>query len=227
MKWLRAVLCLAGKDIRNELRRREALASMLVFALLVIVLFHFAFDKMGEEAIGMAPGALWVTFAFSAMIGLSRSFSVEELNGCLRGLLLCPQDRSVIFAGKMLGNILCIGAVNTITLVLFVALFNLPLAAEILLLWVVMVLGIIGTAATGTVFSAMSVGTRLRQSLLPVLVLPVILPLIVFAMNVTTQIMTKPAGAAQSIVQGIVGIILFDIILTTAGLLTFEHVVVE
>jgi len=227
MIWLKAAWCLAAKDVRNELRRREALASMFVFALLVIVLFHFAFADLGGEAVVFAPGALWVTFAFSSMIGLSRSFAVEELQGCLRGLLLCPHDRSVIFAGKMLASAACISAVNTVALLLFVIFFNLPVLAELWRLWIVMVLGVAGIAAVGTVFSAMILGTRLRQSLLPVLVLPIILPVVLFAMHVTTKIIGNTPAMAGEIARGVLGMLLFDVILTTVGLLTFEHVVVE
>ena len=225
MSWLSAVLCLAAKDVRHELRTREALASMFVFSLLVIVLFNFGFSDLGQEATVFAPGALWVTFTFASMIGLSRSFSVEEMNGCLRGLLLCPHDRSVIFAGKMLGSIASVSAVSTITLVLFVVLFDLHIFSKLWLVWIVMMLGVIGVTAVGTVFSAMTVGTRMRQTLLPVLVLPVILPLVVFGMHVTGKIIdTAPGG---DVAAGVAGMVLFDVILTTAGLITFEHVVVE
>jgi len=225
MSWLSAVLCLAVKDVRHELRTREALASMFVFSLLVIVLFHFGFSDLGAGATAFAPGALWVTFTFSAMIGLSRSFAVEELNGCLRGLLLCPQDRSVVFAGKMLGATASIAAVSTVALVLFVILFNLPVLSQLWLLWLVMLLGVVGIASVGTVFSAMTTGTRMRQTLLPVLVLPVILPLVVFGMQVTARIIDSTPGGG--IGGGMLGMVLFDVILTTVGMLTFEHVVVE
>ena len=225
MIWLKAVLVLAAKDIRNELRRREALASMVVFALLVIVLFHFAFDRLGQAAAVFVPGALWVTFAFSSMIGLSRSFTVEELNGCLRGLLLCPHDRSVIFAGKMLGSSASIAAVGTITLLLFVVLFNLSIGSGLWALWLVMLLGVVGMTGVGTVFSAMTIGTRLRESVLPVLVLPIILPMVIFGMNVTVQIIEGAPGA--DIARGAMAMLLFDVIVTTVGVLTFEHVVVD
>ena len=225
MRWATAVFWVAMKDIRHEIRTREALASMVVFSLLVIVLFHFGFSDLGGGAAVFAPGALWVTFAFSSMIGLSRSFTVEEINGCLRGLLLSPHDRSVVFAGKMLGIIASVSAVSTVVLVLFVVLFDLPIVSRLWLVWVVMLLGVVGVSAVGTVFSAMTIGTRMRQTLLPVLVLPVILPLVVFGMNVTAKIIgTIPAGG---IAGGVFGMLLFDVILTTAGMVTFEYVVVE
>lgn len=230
MRWMSAVLCLAAKDVRHELRTREALASMVVFSLLTIVLFHFGFSDLGQEAAVFAPGALWVTFTFASMIGLARSFSVEEINGCLRGLLLCPHDRSMIFAGKMLGCIASVGAVSTVALVLFVVLFNLPILSKLWLVWIVMLLGVVGVTAVGTVFSAMTIGTRMRQTLLPVLVLPIILPLVVFGMQVTAKIINSAATGAAPVAEiagGMAGMVLFDVILTTAGLMTFEHVVVE
>jgi len=223
MTWLAAAFHLAVKDIRHEIRAREALASMVVFSLLVIVLFHFAFSDLGADAVVFAPGALWVTFTFSAMIGLARMFSVEEINGCLRGLLLCPHDRSVIFAGKAVGSSVTVCTASTITLVLFVVMFNLPLG-RLLLLWPAMILGIAGVAAVGTVFSAMSLGTRMRQTLLPVLVLPVILPQVIFGMSTTASILGRPGG---SIAGGMLAMVCFTAILTTVSMLVFDHVVVE
>jgi len=225
MNTLSAIFHLAAKDIRIELRTREALASMVIFSLLVIVLFHFGFAELGANAVVFAPGALWVTFTFSAMIGLSRSFSMEEMNGCLRGLLLCPHDRGVIYAGKTAAAVVTVTAASSVTLVLFTILFNLPVSGNILLIWVVMFLGIAGIAAVGTLFSAMSQGTRMRQTLLPVLVLPVILPQVVFGMNTTAKLLGT--GDLGSIPANLVGMLAFDVILATVGVLTFEHVVVE
>jgi len=225
MNSLSAILHLAAKDVRIELRTREALASMVVFSLLVIVLFHFGFAELGANAVVFAPGALWVTFTFSAMIGLSRSFSMEEMNGCLRGLLLCPHDRGVIYAGKMAASVITVTIASSITLVLFVVLFDLPVVWNTLVIWVVMFLGICGIAAVGTLFSALSQGTRMRQTLLPVLVLPVILPQVVFGMNTTAKLIGT--GDLRGMPANLVAMIMFDVILTTVGVLTFEHVVVE
>lgn len=224
MTWLAAVFHLAVKDVRHELRTREAIASMIVFSLIVIVLFHFAFAEQGAAASVFAPGALWVTFTFSAMIGLARTFSIEELNGCLRGLLLCPHDRSVIFAGKMLASSVVVSAAGTLTLVLFVILFNLPVVPRLWLLWIVMVVGVAGVAAVGTVFSAMTLGTRMRQTILPVLVLPIILPQVVFGMTTTARIIGATGG---SIIGGVLSMVSFTVILTTVCMLVFEHVLIE
>ena len=138
MTYLRKVFAIVAKDVVAELRTREMLSSMFVFSLLVILIFNFAFDLRAENQKALAPGVLWVAIAFAGMLGLSRSFIMEKDRGSMEGLLLTPVDRSAIFVGKMLGNVLFIGVVEVVILPIFMVLFNLsagdlPMLAGVML----------------------------------------------------------------------------------------------
>jgi len=183
MSFLQKVLAIVQKDVAVELRTKEMLSSMFVFALLVIVIFNFAFELRIENVRQVAPGVLWVTFTFAGMLGLNRSFVLEKDKGCLEGLLLCPVDRSAIYFGKMLGNVIFMTMVEAIILPIFSVLFNVSLFHPVLLL--IVVLGTLGFAGVGTLFSAMAVHTRAREVMLPVLLFPVVVPAMIAAVKAT------------------------------------------
>jgi len=199
MSYLRKVFAVVAKDVAAELRTREMLSSMFVFSLLVILIFNFAFDLRAENQKTLAPGVLWVAIAFAGMLGLSRSFIMEKDRGSMEGLLLTPVDRSAIYLGKMLGNLLFIGIVEIIILPIFIVLFNLS-AADLPLLLGVVILGTIGFAGVGTLFSAMAVHTRAREVLLPILLFPVVIPVMLkdtscLDSNSVRLLSNKPAKA--------------------------------
>lgn len=221
MAFLRKTLAIVWKDVVAELRTREMFSSMLVFALLVIVIFSFSFDLRVENIVQVAPGVLWVTFAFSSTLELSRSLAVEMENGCLDGLFLAPMDRSVIYFGKMLGNLVFIVTIEALMLPIFSVVFNLNLIRPLLLLTVF--LGTMGFAAVGTLLSAMAVNTRAREVMLPVLVFPIILPVVVSAVKVTGGILD---GAAFSeFAHWIQFLVAFDVIFLVVSYMTFDFVV--
>ena len=153
--YARKVLAIVAKDIVTELRTKEMVSAMFVFALLIIFIFNFAFDLRADNIQALAPGVLWVAIAFAGMLGLSRSFILERDKGVLDGLLLAPVDRSAIYFGKMIGNVLFISVVAVVILPFFIVLFNQPLSTLPLLSGVVF-LGILGFASVGTLFSAMA-----------------------------------------------------------------------
>jgi heme exporter protein B len=190
MTYLRKVFAIVAKDVVAELRTREMLSSMFVFSLLVILIFNFAFDLRAENQKALAPGVLWVAIAFAGMLGLSRSFIMEKDRGSMEGLLLTPVDRSAIFVGKMLGNVLFIGVVEVVILPIFMVLFNLS-AGDLPMLAGVMLLGTIGFAGVGTLFSAMAVHTRAREVLLPILLFPVVIPVMLAAVKLTAAILDR------------------------------------
>ena len=170
--FLAGVAAVFWKDVRDELRTKEVIVSVLVFSLLVLVIFSFA---LGTFSAGMelaAPGILWAALAFGGVIGFNRGFSVEKENGRLEGLMLCPVDRTVIYWGKLAGSFAFMLAVAVIVTPIFLALFNLPLFLPKLAL--IIILAIIGFAAVGTLFSALAVNTRARDIMLPILFLPVV-----------------------------------------------------
>ena len=151
--YLRKVFAIVAKDVVTELRTKEMSGAMFVFSLLILFIFNFAFDLRAENMSALAPGVLWIAIVFAGMLGLSRSFILERDRGVLDGLLLAPVDRSAIYLGKMIGNVLFISFVEIIILPFFIVLFNQPVAALPWLVGVIM-LGTLGFAGVGTLFSA-------------------------------------------------------------------------
>lgn len=223
MRFLRKVLAIVQKDMAVELRTKEMLSSMFVFALLVIVIFNFAFELRVEDVRKVAPGILWVTFAFAGMLGLNRSFVLEKDKGCLEGLLLCPVDRSAIYFGKMLGNVIFMTIVEAIILPVFSVLFNLSLFEPVLIL--IVVLGTLGFAGVGTLFSAMAVHTRAREVMLPVLLFPVVVPAMIAAVKATGGILD--GGPFSEIAHWLRLLVVFDLIFLAISFMTFDYVVEE
>ena len=177
-------MAVAAKDVRAELRTKEVASGTFIFALLVLVIFNFAFDlRTGDNRTLVGPGILWVSITLGAMMGLGHVFSKEREQGGIEGLLLCPVDRSAIYVGKFAAALLLTAAVEVAILPLFALFTDLSVFLPPLLLTVV--LGTIGFVAVGTLFSAMAVHIRTRELMLPLLLLPVAIPLIVAAIEGT------------------------------------------
>ncbi len=223
MGFLRKVLAIVQKDLAVELRTKEMLSSMFVFSLLVIVIFNFAFELRVQNVRKVAPGVLWVTFTFAGMLGLSRSFVLEKDKGCLEGLLLCPVDRSAIYFGKMLGNVIFMTVVEAIILPIFSVLFNISLFQPLLLL--IVVLGTLGFAGVGTLFSAMAVHTRAREVMLPVLLFPVVVPAMIAAVKATGGILD--GQAFSEIAHWVRLLAVFDVVFLAISFMAFDYVVEE
>jgi heme exporter protein B len=173
------MLAIVWKDLVAEMRSREMLSSMLVFALLVILVFNFALELDAKTRANVTAGVLWVTFTFAGTLGLNRSMAVEKDRGCLDGLLLAPVDRTAIYFGKVLGNLIFMLVVAAIVLPVYSILYNVNLFIPGLL--GVIFLGCIGYVSVGTLLATMSVQTRTRDILLPILLFPVVIPVLVAA----------------------------------------------
>ena len=181
--YVRPVFAILSKDILLEFRTKDILVSMLLFGLLVIVVFNFAIDPTPRLVATVAPGILWVSFTFGGVLGLNRSFGLEKDRGNLHGLMLSPVSRDTLYFGKMLGNFVFMLIVEAIVYPAFAILFNLPL-------WIpglipIILLATLGISAVGTVFSAMAVNTRSREVMLPALFFPVVVPVIIGAVEST------------------------------------------
>jgi heme exporter protein B len=219
---LTKVWAIVRKDLALEKRSREMLSSMFIFGLIVILLFSFSFDLRVERADQVAPGMLWVAFTFAGMLGLARSFVLERDQGCLDGLLLCPVDRSILYIGKMLSNLLFISLTEVIILPLCFALFNLAFRP---LLLPVILLGTIGFSAVGTLVSAMTVHARAREVMLPILLFPIVMPALIAAVKLTAGVLDGQAWSEmRNWLQLLVG---FDVIFSVLSYLAFEYIVEE
>jgi len=221
MNFLAKVLTIVWKDVLAELRTREMFSSMFVFSLLLVVIFNFSFELRVDNMAKVAPGVLWVTFAFASTLELNRSLSLEMENDCLEGLFLAPMDRSVIYFGKMLGNLIFISIIEALMLPIFSVLFELNLIQPSLLLTIF--LGTAGIAAVGTLLSAIAVNTRAREVMLPVLLFPIILPVVISAVRVTGGILDGLPLA--DLAHWLRFLIAFDIIFLVVSYMTFDYVV--
>jgi heme exporter protein B len=198
------------------------LGSMFIFALIVILVFSFSFDLRVAITSQVAPGVLWVAITFSGMLGLARSFVLERDQGCLDGLLLCPMDRSTLFLGKMLSNLVFMSLTQVLIVPLAFALFNLAFDPRLPL---ILLLGILGFSAVGTLVSAMTVHAQAREVMLPILLFPVVIPVIIAAVKLTSGIVDgRPWADMRHWMQLLVG---FDVILMVVSSLAFEYVVEE
>lgn len=223
MRALSQLAAIVWKDISAELRTKEMFSSMFVFVFLALVVFNFAFELRMDNVRQVAPGVLWVAFSFAGVLGLNRSFILEKDRGCLEGLLLSPLDRSLIYLAKVLSNLLFMLVVEVLALPVFTALFNLPLLR--LDLGVVVLLGTVGFAGVGTLFSAMVVNTRAREVLLPVLLFPIVTPVLIASVKLTGGLLDgEPLLAMGNWLRLLGG---FDVIFLAVSYMTFDYVVEE
>ena len=219
----RALSAVVWKDLVAELRSRELLSSMLVFALLVILIFNFALELDANARANVTSGVLWVTFTFAGTLGLNRSMAVEKDRGCLDGLLLAPVDRSAIYFGKTLGNLIFMLVVEAIVLPVYSVLYNTNLFLPGLLL--IVLLGSIGYVAVGTLLASMAVQTRTRDVLLPILLFPVVIPVVIAAVKGSSGFLQ--AIPMDEIVPWINLLVVYDVIFTAVAFMVFDYVVEE
>ena len=225
MEYFKKVIVLFLKDLKIEFRTKETLNSMFVFGLLVIIVFNFAFDLTRIETLEIASGVLWIAFTFSGILGLNRSFSFEKENSAIEGIILAPVDRSAIYLGKLMSNFFLMLLFEIVLLPFFIIFFNLRIFSDLPVLFLVMILGTLGFVTVGTIFSAVSANTRMREIMLPVLLFPVSIPVIIGAVESTSFILLgNNQELLWSWIQRLIGI---DIIYFVASFLLFEYVIVE
>ena len=221
--YLKTVSAIVWKDLAAELRSRELLSAMLVFALLVILIFNFAIELQPNLRLTITPGVLWVTFAFAGTLGLNRSMAIEKDRGCLDGLLLAPVDRTAIYFGKVISNLAFMLIVVLVVLPVYSVLYNINVFNPGLL--VVILLGSVGYVTVGTLLSSMAVQTRTRDVLLPVLLFPVIVPVLLAAVKASN-------GFLQNLPMNEIWpwlniLIVYDVIFTAIAYMVFDFVVEE
>jgi heme exporter protein B len=217
----RQVVAIVWKDLRCELRTRQVWIGMAMFALLVLVVFNFAFDLRVDNKAAVAPGALWIAFVFASVLGLGRTLAAEQDRGSMDRLLLCPVDRTAVYCAKLIGNLAFIGAVEVVALPIFAAIYDLPIITGLIL--PIVLLGTIGVAAVGTLFSAVAATTQAREVLLPLLVFPLIVPVVIGAVKATEALVSPVSGDAPWL--GLIAA--FDVIFLSLSAVTFQYVIEE
>lgn len=222
---MRAFWVLLQKDLRIELRTREMVASMGLMTLIVLLLFSFAVGQRRDVVAATVPGVLWVTLAFAAVAGLSRAYGIEHEREAGAGVLAAPVDRAWILLSKAVSGLIVILVVQAAALPLLAVLFNYALWPHIWRLLPVLLLGGVGLAIVGTLLAAVTAQTRLREVLLPLLLLPVAMPLLIAGLAATSKVLAgMPLGAASAELR-VLGA--FVIILGAASLLLFDGVAEE
>jgi len=221
--FLQAIFAIVQKDMMAEYRSRELISSMMVFAVLVIVIFNYALNLEPALRTKVTSGVLWVTFIFAGNIGLNRAMAVEKDRGCLDGLLLAPVDRAAIYFGKVISTLIFMLLVEIIMLPIYGLFYNINLFNPGLLL--VILLGSIGYTAVGTLLSSMAVQTRTRDILLPIILFPVIIPIVLAAVDASGKFLT---GAEMAEIRpSLTLLIALDVIFTSVSFMVFDYVVEE
>ena len=220
---LRAVFAIVWKDLRAEFRSFELVSAMLVFSLLVILIFNFALELDIKTRQSVTAGVLWATFAFAGTLGLNRSMAIEKDRGSLDGLLLAPVDRSAIYFGKFISNLAFMLLVEIIVLPIYSILYNTNLFQPGLLM--VILLGSIGYTAVGTLLAAMSVQTRTRDVLLPILLFPVAFSVLLAAVKASGGFLNN--SELTDILLPINLLIAYDVIFIAVSFMVFDTIVEE
>lgn len=222
MTFWRKVFAITWKDVRSEFRAREIITSVLVFTLLVIIIFNFAFGSSGQVVL-VAPGMLWVTFAFAGVLSLNRSFILEKEGGCLEGLMVAPISREVIYTGKMLGSLIFLLVIEAIALPIFAFLFNLAVLSPELI--TITFLATVGFVACGTLFAALAVNTKARELVLPILFLPIVVPVIISAVKASGLALAGESWRGMASWLGIIAA--FDAVFLVVSFLVFDYIIEE
>lgn len=218
----RRVSLVLWKDLLTERRSKESLNALLFFALLLLFLFQFALGPDRERVRAVLPGLLWLGFVLAGLLGFGRTFLAERDNDCWDGLRLAPGDKSAVYLGKLLGNVVVMGAVEVTLVALFEFFYGLGLGSALGPLAVVLALGTVGLAAVGTLFAALTARLRARELLFPLLLLPAQVPVLLATVQATQVALSgQPLGDAAHWLRLLAAA---DVVYVVVGLLTFEFV---
>jgi len=222
-RYLAQIRAIAAKDLRIELRTRERMVAMGAFIVLAGVLFNYALDRTVAHPRELAAGLIWLTIVLAGLLGLGRTFELEKEDGAMDALLATPLPRDALYLGKVLANTLLLWLVAALSVAVFWLFFQVELPRNPLPLVGVLLLGTTGFAAIGTLFGGITAGTRMQESLLPVLLFPLLVPLVTFGMRATADLLAgfPPEHSAPSL--RILGA--FTLIALTAGVGLFRFIV--
>jgi len=224
MSLLSSTTALLGKELRTEFRSRELLTTTVVFILMVIVLFSFTFDPTYNESRRFGPGLLWLAFLFAASLMLQPCFLREQNNDTLSALRLSVSDPFAIFLAKLIANTLFLLFTEVLMLPVFAVLYNVPVFRVLPQLLLVFFLGSLGVSISGTALSAISAQARMRELLLPLLLLPLLTPVLVASTQVTVGLLDASPFLEW---KGVGFLVIFDVIFLTALWLFGEYLLEE
>jgi heme exporter protein B len=222
---LAAAWLVARKDLAIEYRTRTAFLSAVVFAIIALTVFYFAWDQSVVAPGDRAAGVLWVVLTFSALLGLQRSFGIEEHDRGIDALLVSPISREAIYVGKAIGNLIFLSAIQAIAIPALVLFYNLRFDRPLFIVSGIVFLAMLGIVAVGTLFSAMAVNTRLAELLLPMLSLPFFVPILMNAAQAGARVFAgRPVAEAMPQLNILIA---FDIVFIVACTLAFPFTLEE
>jgi heme exporter protein B len=209
-----------AKDIRLEWRSKDALNSMLFFSLLVVVIFSFSFDPLAEESRHIVGGLIWVAFLFAAVVALNQTWARELRNQALDAYRVSPASANALFLAKSIGNFIFVAILEALMAPLFILFYNLHALGPAWQLVPIAVLGTWALVVNGTFFGAISIRTRSREIMLPLLLFPISIPAVIAMVEGTTVVLTGETSSRFWIVL----LLTYDVVFTTASLALFETV---
>ncbi len=221
--YARQVRAIIWKDLLLELRTRERLGAMGAFAVLAAILFNYSIDKTTTRPDDVAAGLIWMTIVFGGLLGVGRTFYLEAQDSALQGVLMSPTPKDAIFLAKTFANFTLLYVVSLLVLGVFTLFFGLDLGSNVWAIALVLGLGSLGFVALGTLFAAISTGTSMGETLLPILVFPLLVPMVIYGVGATGRLI---AGRPFLEVDGNVRMLgAFALMAVAAGAVLFRFVV--
>lgn len=225
MTYFRQVGAVVWKDLVVELRTRERTLSMAAFTVLVGILFNYSIDPTLVDVQDVAAGLIWMTLVFSGMLGIGRTFQLEAEEGAFQGVLMSPMPKDALYLGKVASNFVLLYVVTLLLLAVFGLFFSLDYGQNPGALLLVMALGVLGFVALGTLFSAVSSGTTMGETLLPILLFPLLVPMIIYGVSSTGRLLAdRPVAEIAGNVRMLAA---FAVVAVAAGAGLFRFVVEE
>lgn len=218
-----AVFAIVRKDLRMEWHTRQTISVMAMFSLVTVVMFNFALEANLDAVRNVATGLLWATILLAGTLGLNRSLAIERENQVIDAILIAPIERNAIFLGKVISITIFSLLLELLLVIIFILFFNKPFWRPQVLL--ILVLGTIGYIAAGVIVTSMTIQTRTRDVLLPVLLLPLSLPLVLAAATAVAAYMLPVPPPFSEVQSPLFLVILYDILMLTAGFFTYHYVV--
>lgn len=222
---LAATWTVARKDLLIELRTRTAFISAVVFSIMGLAIFYFAWSPTAVSAADLAPGVVWVVFTLSAILAVQRSFSIELVDRAGDGLLVSPIDREAIYLGKAIANVIFVGAIQLVTVPAAALFYGLPFGETVPVMLGIGALATVGLVAVGTLFASMAVNTRMAELLLPLLSLPFFMPIVMAAGQSTQRLIAgRPMSESMAWIKMLIA---FDLVFIVACTLAFPYTIEE
>jgi len=225
LTYLGQIYAIVWKDLLLEVRTRERIAAMGAFAVLAGVLFNFSIDTTAVRPQDVASGLIWMTVVFGGLLGVGRTFHLESLDGAFQGVLTSPAPKDAVFLGKTFANFVLLYVVALLVVAVFALFFGLDLGRSLSALTLTLGLGALGFVALGTLFAAVSSGTHMGETLLPILVFPLLVPMVIYGVGATGRLLAgRPVAEVSANLRMLAA---FALLAVTVGAVLFRYVVEE